>query len=295
VTVPVTDYLAPQPPTVVVNATDKDVVWTGPWPSSSRTSVATYDLTGLILERTSIAVAPVKLRRSAQPAGLVVKGGTVRHRPTLTDPAGTPREPTWPEWHKNYGVIVETDQATIVGTKVYSVGDAFQMAGGADWRLFRCWASHIYDDAVEDDWKRGGLIDSCVFDGVHIFASAESSRLPITPDPVLRIVNTMVRLRGQHESYDPARFGHGQHGPFFKWDTDSPRVDVRDSIFRSDTPSSYGRGLPLPPGSTGSNVILIGTETWTDSEINSWSDQIDGVHLMSADVWDNALTYRSTT
>jgi hypothetical protein len=291
---PVVDFLEPQPPTRVVNATDKDVVWAGPWPSSSRTEQVAYDLTGLTLERASIATAPVKLRRSAQPPGLVVKGGTIHHRPTLTDPAGTPREPTWPEWHKNYGVIVETDQATIVGTKVYSVGDAFQMAGGADWRLFRCWASHIYDDAVEDDWKRGGLIDSCVFDGVHLFASSESIRRPVDPDPVVRIRNTMVRLRPQYDSFDPTRFGHNQHGPFFKWDPDSPRLDIRDSIFRADTPSSYGRLLDLPPGSTGANVVLIGTETWSDMEIHSWRSQIENVRLLSADAWDNALKYRAT-
>jgi hypothetical protein len=292
---PVVDFLEPQPPTRVVNATDKDVVWGGPWPSSSRTEQVTYDLTGLTLERASIATAPVKLRRSAQPPGLVVKGGTIHHRPTLTDLEGNPREPTWPEWHKNYGVVCETDRATFVGTRISSVGDAFQLAGCADWRLVRCWVSDVYDDAVEFDWKRGGLIDSCVFDGVHIFASAESSRLPVDRDPVVRIENTMVRLRPQHESYDPARWGHDQHGPFFKWDPDSPRLVIRDCIFRADTPSAYGRGLHLPNGSTGSNVVLIGTEAWTDSEITSWADQIDGVHLASADVWDNALTYRSTT
>jgi hypothetical protein len=290
---PVVDFLEEQPPTVVVKATDKDVLWTGPWPASWRTAVATYDFTGLVVDRT-IGVACVKLRRTYQPPGLILRGGTFRHIPTLTDPTGILREPTWAEWHKNYGIIVESDRATIIGARLSSLGDAIAVTGGADVRIVDCWVDDIYDDAVELDNKRGALIDSCVFDGVHLFASSESIRRPVDPDPVVRIRNTMVRLRPQYDSFDPTRFGHNQHGPFFKWDPDSPRLDIRDSIFRSDTPSSYGRLLDLPPGSTGANVVLIGTETWSDVEVRSWTEQIDNVQLLSADAWDNALKYRAT-
>jgi hypothetical protein len=114
----------------------------------------------------------------------------------------------------------------------------------------------------------------------------------------MRIVNTMVRLRHQRESYKPEKYGYDQHGPFFKWSPDGPHVEVRDCIFRSDTPARYGGHdngrLGLPPGSTGSNVVLIGTETWPAEEVASWVDQVDNVTFASAEVWDNALKYRAT-
>jgi hypothetical protein len=290
--VPVVDFLEPQPPTVTVNQTDGDVLSASAWPSSTRTrtDAATYDLTGVVIERSAMNVAPVKIRRTQQPPGTVVTGGVIRHTPT--------GEPTWDDWHANYGAVVETPGVTFIGTRFHSLGDGVQFAGtGTDWRLVDCWFSDIHDDAVENDGKHSGLVDSCVIDGAHIAFSAASATAADRLS-AMRIVNTMVRLRPQRESYKPEKYGYDQHGPFFKWSPDAPHVDVRDCIFRSDTPARYGGNvngrLGLPPGSSGSNVILIGTDAWSAQEVASWVDQVDNVTFASADAWDNALKYRAT-
>jgi hypothetical protein len=291
---PVVDFLEPQPPTLTVAPSDADVTSTvSPWPGTSRarTTPATYDLTGVVIERPTMNLSPVKIRRTQQPAGTSVTGGVIRHTPT--------GDPTWSEWHDNYGAVVETSGVTFIGTRFHSLGDGVQFAGtAADWRLVDCWFTDIHDDAVENDGKLSGLVDSCVIDGAHIAFSAASATAAANRLAGMRIVNTMVRLRPQRESYKPEKYGYDQHGPFFKWSPDAPHVDVRDCIFRSDTPARYGGHdngrLGLPPGSTGSNVILIGTDAWTDQEVASWVDQVDNVTFASAEVWDNALKYRAT-
>jgi hypothetical protein len=284
---PVTDFTDPPPPTVLVYADDADMnpIRTASWPERARAASVpiAYDLGALEFHRGSIETPPIKLRAGRQVHGTEIIGGIICHHPTS--------EPTWSQWHENVGLVSEVS-VTIIGTRFHSLGDGVSLPGGP-WRLIGCRFTDIYDDAVENDGKHSGLVDSCVLDGVHIAFSAESGAVA-QPDAVLRITNTMVRLRPQRESYKPLTYGYGQHGPFFKWDPDSPKVDVRDSIFRADSRPSYNRTLRLPPGSSGSNVMLIGTEAWRDDEIESWTSQVDGVTFGSAEDWENAIAHRAT-
>jgi hypothetical protein len=301
---PLLDYLDPLPPPVLVFADDTDMnpIRVASWPERARTSLEplTFDLGLLEFHRDDIGTPPIKLRTGRQAPGTTLVGGVVFHHPRT--------DPTWAQWHDSYGVVSELAATTLIGTRFHSLGDGVAFTGGP-WRLVGCWFSNIYDDAVENDRKHSGLVDSCVLDGVHIAFSAESGALG-QPGSVLRIVNSMVRLRPQWESYKPdvynpvtnptapfteweRRDPDGQHGPFFKWDKDSPRPEVHDCIFRADQRSSYNRTLHLPEGSSGSNVMLIGTEAWTPDEIASWADQIDGVTFGTAADWENALTHRA--
>jgi hypothetical protein len=279
---PVTDLTGGLPPVVEVYAddTDMDPARVASWPERARSSTApvAFDLG----HRADITTPPIKLRAGRQAPGTTIIGGIVSHHPTV--------EPTWSQWHENVGLVAEVP-VRIIGTRFSSLGDGVSLPGGPA-LILGCWFDNIHDDAVEADGKHPCLVDSCVLDGVHIAFSAESGAAA-APGSVFRVANTMVRLRPQVQSYKPLTYGYGQHGPFWKWDPNSPAPEVRDSIFRADTRPSYNRSLHLPDGATGENVILIGTEAWTDDEVASWADQIDGVTFGTVEDWDHALAVRS--
>jgi hypothetical protein len=282
---PLLDFLDPLPAEVLVYADDADMnpIRTASWPERARSASVPvlFDLGQLEFTRPMIDVPPIKLRAGRQAPGTIIRGGIVTHHPLS--------EPSWSQWHDNTGIVCEVT-ATIIGTQFRSLGDGVSFTTSG-WRVVDCYFTDIYDDAIENDGKGSGLVEGCILDGVHIAFSAESAS--VGTDQTLRVVDTMVRLRPQRESYQPLRYGYGQHGPFFKWDPNSPRVEVHDCIFRADSRSSYNRTLRLPPGSSGSNVLLIGTEAWTTDEIDSWTSQVDGVRFGTAADWDTALTHRA--
>jgi hypothetical protein len=217
----------------------------------------------------------------------------------------------WDTWHDTYAFVQENPGATVVGLRLFNTGDGITFTHRAhDWRVVGVRAdgngmfagAYIHDDCVENDSMFAGYIVDSKFDGCHTFLSANAGEiLPNPPDGSDRLVilsHVLVRLQGYEQSFDVEKYGTGHHGGFFKFSTMPsmgipPKLVVRDSVFRSDTPAPYGGNangnLGLPPGTDCSDVVLIGTERWPANELRSWTDQCTNLRLEDAAEWDRLV------
>jgi hypothetical protein len=223
---------------------------------------------------------------------------------TRLDAEATP----WTTWHDTYGFVQENPDATVVGLHLFNTGDGIMFNYRANnWRVVGARAdgmgvfagAYIHDDCVENDSMFNGAILDSKFDGCHVFLSSDAGEvLPNPPDGTgrsVRIEDTLVRLQGYDQSFDPATYGHGRHGGFFKFSSQPqrgipPQVIIRRSMLRSDESAAYGGNLNgsmgLPPGSICEDVTLIGSATWRAAELQSWVDQCDGLRFGTVADWD---------
>lgn len=276
-------------PTPVVECLDLPVVdatpGATPWPSSTLTwpGPVTFDARGeTFTTGTRTDLAAVKLRTPQVPAGSCLYGGTV----TSDAPEDTP----WEDWHHHYGIQLAAG-GTVTGTRIDNVGDGVAVYGPAT--VDAVHMTEVHDDCVEDDKMAEVTVARSLLDGCGVAFSAWSTT-QYGPDRTFTVVDSLIRLRPDAQSYDVARYGEGQHGGFFKFQEGRhPRVVVRDSVFRADQPGSYGGNvaghLSLPPGSECGTVTLIGSEAWPEDEVQTWIDQCDGVIFGTPDEWDRAV------
>jgi hypothetical protein len=241
-----------------------------------------------------------------QEEDLCLVGGVAYTDPAVLHPELTP----WDTWHLANAVTVEKPDFHLVGTRLYNHGDGVAFAyDAARWRVTGVrvdgpggvGSGYIHDDCIENDTMHEGKVHDSKFDGCMVFMSSRAGQASTLDGSgnTVEIVGTLVRLRPFLNSFDPERFGYGNTGGFFKWGNGvgsygaPPRLVIRRSIFRADQPAAYGGningGLGLPPGTVCEDVALVGTETWPDSDLESWTDQCTGLQLASADLWDQAV------
>ena len=218
-----------------------------------------------------------------------------------------PEKTTWSTWHRITGMTVLTPDPQIVGTRLVNQGDGIAFGGAAtNWKVIGVRTDggdtyaggYLHDDCIENDGMAAGLVDDVKLDGCHVFLSSIDEGSEPDPGARVEVRRSLVRLQGFEESFNPAKYGYGQHGGFFKWsprpDTGGipPELSVVDSMFFADGPALYGGNangnLGLPAGTTCHNVVLIGTETWPARDLASWQDQCSDLTLGTAADWEAA-------
>jgi hypothetical protein len=215
---------------------------------------------------------------------LCMVGGTFK---TTIEPENTP----WLTWHRVYGMFIEVDNFTLIGTSFYNQGDMISFTGADNWKLIGIRAegppgsagAYIHDDCIENDTMKSGLVDDSKFDGCNIFLSSDN-----TTDgsaETVEVRDSLVRLQKYRNNFDTAKYGENTHGGFFKFASPNnninpgtpPHLIVKNSVFRADQRGVFGGNengfLGLPPGTECDNVMLIGTEVWRATDLASWQSQ----------------------
>jgi hypothetical protein len=128
-----------------------------------------------------------------------------------------------------------------------------------DWTLRRSHFIHMRDDCLENDYERGGLVDDVFFEGCYnAFSARPNTDLLGTysgADKVWTIQNSLVWLEPMAQVYkgtSPNTSG------FFKWDKSSydssPRLVLRNNVFRADMVPADGNLCLGPPGKLDASV-----------------------------------------
>lgn len=283
---PVLDLGTCPPANVVVDAAPGAI----PWPSSelSWDEPVTFDGTDATFSSGQHTDrAAVKLRTPQVPPGSCLLGGTVRS--DVAEP-----DLSWDEAHHLYGVSLAPDDTTLSGTRIDHTGDAVSVSGER-WAIDDAHVTDAHDDCVQADRMTGGRITRSLFERCHVFLSASNGREEIDGhENEIHITDTLVWVAPFEESYNPPKYGHGQHGPIFKVaDGRHPRLMLERVTIRVDEPAAYGENvagrLGLPAGSSCIDVTLIGTDAWPDAELATWVVQCMNLRLLDLDEWDRAV------
>lgn len=219
-----------------------------------------------------------------------------------------PEQTSWNTWHRVTGMTVLTPGYQLVGTRFFNQGDMVAFGYDASgWSVIGVGAdggdthagAYLHDDCIENDGMGSGLVDDVKLDGCHVFMSSNNDDGRAAPGARVEVRRSLVRLQPYDQSFNPPKYGNGQHGGFFKWAYRStgaggipPALVVADSMFRAHQAAPYGGnengGLGLPPGTTCTNVTLVGTETWPDKDLASWRDQCTDLTFGTVADWDAA-------
>ena len=200
-----------------------------------------------------------------------------------------PQATRWDQFHHTGGVNFQNDRMTIVGLRVHNYGDGIRVRDGArDFLISGVHLSFIHDDCVENDQLYRGTVEDSLLDGCYV---AFSSR-PSSGDNVdghtntYTIRNNVVRLQAMPTVYKGKAPGHGG---FFKWEDAarvSPKLVVRDNVFRVDSrPNHQTLGLPAGYHVKCSNNVVV----WLGK--GRYPDRLPKCFRVTRDrrVWDRAV------
>jgi hypothetical protein len=278
-----------------------------PWPSSrlSLPNGTTIDARGDDFDGSTINAGgwstSIKIHRQDNVrSDLCFVGGRIY---STIDPVNTLFE----VWHDSAGVRAETADLHFVGSQLANVGDGFQFGTTAtDWRLTGIRAdgqgalpgASVHDDCIENDAMNSGLVEDSKFDGCHVFMSSMGWGHDGTSQTVT-VRDSLVRLQPMYNSFNPVKYGHNQHGGFFKWSmsasTDGipPNLVIDNVTFRADQVAKYGGNingwLALPPNTDCGSVTLVGTASWQPRDIASFVNQCDSVTFGSVADWNASV------
>ena len=200
-----------------------------------------------------------------------------------------PQSTRWDQFHHTGGLNFQNDRMTIVGLRVHNYGDGIRVRAGArDFRISGVHLSFIHDDCIENDQLYTGTVEDSFLDGCYVAFSAR----PSSGDHVdghantYTIRNNVVRLQAMPTVYKGKAPGHGG---FFKWDDHgrvSPKLAVRDNVFRVDSKPNH-QTLGLPPGydvKCSNNVVV-----WLGK--GRYPDRLPKCFKVTRDrrVWDRAV------
>jgi hypothetical protein len=221
-----------------------------------------------------------------------------------------PHESTpWGAWHDTAAMIVQEGDFELIGTRFDNLGDGvrFSRREAQDWTVRGVRMTRVHDDCIENDWMHSGTIDDSLFDGCYVFYSARgpSENGIDGGDNTVTITDSLVRMEPMPALYDGSP-GPG-HGPLFKLAGDpgqgrSPRLVIRDSVFRLDQAPSHDRagvptlnhdrdpstpGLPYldPADCSGNTVVWLGEGPFPD-ELPSCFDITTDVSVWNLAVAD---------
>jgi hypothetical protein len=176
---------------------------------------------------------------------------------------------TWADMHgrtafEDYGGA----NTVLEGLRLENYGDGLTIRITADdWTLRRSHFVHMRDDCIENDYERGGLVDDVFFEGCYNAFSARPSDAKLGTysgaSNVWTIQRSLVWLEPMAQPYKgtpPNTSG------FFKWDhstyDSSPRLLLRDNVFRADMVPADGTLCLAPPGklveSTHNVIVWLG-------------------------------------
>lgn len=287
--------LDPARSTVVATVADESTRWPH---ADQQTPGRTFDARGRTWALPGTTNV-VKFYRARTGTDACLVGGTF----TTTLPPDTP----WETWHENTALVSQQTGTRVEGSTFAQVGDAMSFYHDAvDWEVRDVTVDMAYDDCIENDGMNSGVISGSVFSCGSAFVSATTPNAERdgTGETVV-IEDVMVQMVPFRNSYNVDRWGHDQHGGFFKWaDRLSPPgswgipplLVVRDSMFRSDTPAAWGAevaGGPngLPAGTVCERVTLVG-DGWDAAEMASWVSQCDDLTIGTEADWDREKAQR---
>jgi hypothetical protein len=271
------------------------------------------DARGSVFDSGATIESGIKLHEGITGTDVCIVGGLLI---TGYDPETTP----WSTWHDQTAIVVQEPRTALIGQRLYNVGDGVSFWGTAgDWKVIGMRVDavlggnkggYVHDDCIENDGMVSGVVVGSKLDGCHIFLSASGTGRDGTGHQV-EVSDTLVRLRPYHNSFDPAKYGYGAQGGFFKWGSTTsgpgtpPRLYVHHSIFRADQRAVYGGNsngfLALPPGSRCHDVTLVAkggwgsdpanptNPAWMQRDIDSWRSQCTNLRFRGAPTWDAAV------
>ena len=201
-----------------------------------------------------------------------------------------PQSTSWSDFHHTGGLNFQNEDLTIVGLRIHNYGDGIRAReGGRDFRITGAHLSFMHDDCIENDQLYSGIVEDSFLDGCYVAFSARPSSS--SPDidgrrNTFTIRNNVVRLQPIPTVYKGRAPGHGG---FFKWEDDdgrSPKLVVRDNVFRVDQrPNHQTLGLPKGYEIDCSNNVVV----WLGQ--GRYPDPLPKCFTVTRDrrVWDRAV------
>ena len=219
-------------------------------------------------------------------------GGTV---------AGTHATSTpWDVFHSTGAFNVANPDSVVEGLRIHNYGDGIRIrAGGSNWQVRGAHLSFMHDDCLEDDKLHSGVVTDSLFDGCYVGFSTRPTAADTTSDGhtnTFVVDGSLIRLRPMPTVYKGNAPGHGG---FFKWDTDqgrSPRLVLRNNVFRVDQAPNHG-SLALPDGyrvqCSGNTIVWLGDGDFPETD--TWRTKCPDTRIVTAkSVWDIAVGAWST-
>ena len=157
-------------------------------------------------------------------------------------PPATP----WSTMHDSYGIDVDGASFQLEQLRVFNNGDGVTMDAQADvnWIWRDVYFKYMRDDCVENDFLNSGTIENSFFDGCYSgFSSRSYTSVLDGRNNVVVVRNSLFRTQSMDQGY--RRPGHGG---FWKWETNGPRIDLYNTVFRTDGPSVEDDAIMPPPG-----------------------------------------------
>ena len=152
---------------------------------------------------------------------------------------------SWDDMHKTYAVEIRGGVNSLLSNmRVHNYGDGIFIGGenNQGFIVRGAYLTQIRDDAVSDDYGWAGTIDDSLFDGTYVGFSDKGYTVA-TPDAVLNISRTLVRLQVYEQTYMNHPPGHGW---FWKFDDDAIKLSLHGNIFFAAEPSIHGSHKLIP-------------------------------------------------
>ena len=157
-------------------------------------------------------------------------------------PPSTP----WATMHDSYGIDVDGASFLLEGLRLFDLGDGVTMdsQGDVSWIWRDVYFKYMRDDCVENDFLNNGTIENSFFDGCYSgFSARPYTSVLDGSNNVVVLRNTLFRAQAMDEGY--ARPGHGG---FWKWASNSPKIDLYNTVFLIDAPTIEDDAILPPPG-----------------------------------------------
>lgn len=203
---------------------------------------------------------------------------------------------SWDVFHSTGAFNIANPDSVIEDLRIHNYGDGIRIrAGASHWEVRGAHVSYIHDDCVEDDKLQSGVVTDSLFDGCYVGFSTRPTASDSVSDGhanTFVVDGSLVRLRPMPTVYKGSAPGHGG---FFKWDTDhgrSPRLVLRNDMFRVDQLPNHG-SLGLPDGydveCSGNTIVWLGDGPFPEAA--SWRAKCPDTRIVTTkSVWDDAVS-----
>ncbi len=177
-------------------------------------------------------------------------------------PPSTP----WATMHDSYGMNVHGASFQLENLRIFDMGDGVTMdlQGDVTWTWRDVYAKYMRDDCIENDFLNNATIENSFFDGCYSGFSARAYTTVLDGSSnVVTVRNSLFRMQTMDLGY--IRPGHGG---FWKWGSNSPRIDLYNTVFLTDARSIENDVIMPPPDKlrncSGNVMIWLGSGTFPE-------------------------------
>lgn len=163
--------------------------------------------------------------------GIDIFGATINGEVSLTG-----------EWAKLYSnsaafMVRDTKEVDVYDLRITQSWDAIRIAHDSDgFEVSNVWATHIRDDAFENDHGSSGTISNSLFDGAFSGLSMTHQLMPNLKSKVVTLDNVLMRM----QSYSFR--GDETHQSPFKIEANSPSLAIHNTVLAIDDVNHIGQG-----------------------------------------------------